>query len=209
MRAATFAQQIGRTVAFSLAAFRQAFAAGRDLSDMDNVVIAAAACELHPKRAVEGDRDPGGEGPPEGGHGRGVRARGARGAHGALWETSSSGATTGWRGPRRAPEAYSRPRGHRVHPDSMATTKDHPGEGGGGTGSGSPAHSSPMRHLPPRARQDDAHPPLRGARGRDVREGQDRRSNHFLANPETGPARGAKRCRFSHSLSRRRCSLRW
>jgi 2-hydroxychromene-2-carboxylate isomerase len=52
MRAATFAKQSGRTVAFALAAFRQAFGAGRDLTDPDNVLIAAAACELHP-RAVE------------------------------------------------------------------------------------------------------------------------------------------------------------
>jgi 2-hydroxychromene-2-carboxylate isomerase len=48
MRVATYAKQAGRTVAFALAAFRQAFAAGRDLSDLDNVLIAAAACELHP-----------------------------------------------------------------------------------------------------------------------------------------------------------------
>lgn len=56
MRAATFAKQTGRTVSFSLAAFRQAFAAGRDLSDVDNVAIAGAACELHPRallKAVE------------------------------------------------------------------------------------------------------------------------------------------------------------
>ena len=56
MRAATFAKQTGRTVAFSLAAFRQAFAAGRDLSDVDNVMIAGAACEMHPRallKAVE------------------------------------------------------------------------------------------------------------------------------------------------------------
>jgi 2-hydroxychromene-2-carboxylate isomerase len=56
MRAATFAKQTGRTVSFALAAFRQAFAAGRDLSEPDNVLIAAAACELHPKallKAVE------------------------------------------------------------------------------------------------------------------------------------------------------------
>ncbi|HEU0024779.1 MAG TPA: DsbA family protein [Thermoleophilaceae bacterium] len=53
MRAATFAQQIGRVVAFSLAAFRQAFAGGRDLSDVDNVVIAAAACELHPNALLK------------------------------------------------------------------------------------------------------------------------------------------------------------
>jgi 2-hydroxychromene-2-carboxylate isomerase len=52
MRVATFAKQTGRAVSFSLAAFRQAFAAGRDLTDPDNVAIAAAACELHP-RALE------------------------------------------------------------------------------------------------------------------------------------------------------------
>lgn len=49
MRVATFAKQTGRTVSFALAAFRQAFAAGRDLSDPENVMIAAAACELHPR----------------------------------------------------------------------------------------------------------------------------------------------------------------
>jgi 2-hydroxychromene-2-carboxylate isomerase len=54
MRAATFAQQAGRAVAFSLAAFRQAFAAGRDLADVDNVLIAAAACELHPNAVLKG-----------------------------------------------------------------------------------------------------------------------------------------------------------
>ncbi len=53
MRAATFAKQTGRTVAFALAAFRQAFAAGRDLSDPDNVTIAAAACEMHPRALLK------------------------------------------------------------------------------------------------------------------------------------------------------------
>ncbi|HSS04387.1 MAG TPA: DsbA family protein [Solirubrobacterales bacterium] len=48
MRAATFAKQTGRTVSFALAAFRQGFAAGRDLTEHDNVLIAATACELHP-----------------------------------------------------------------------------------------------------------------------------------------------------------------
>lgn len=48
MRVATYAKSIGRTVSFTLAAFRQAFAGGRDLSEPDNVAIAAAACELHP-----------------------------------------------------------------------------------------------------------------------------------------------------------------
>jgi 2-hydroxychromene-2-carboxylate isomerase len=54
MRAATFAQQTGRVVAFSLAAFRQAFAAGKDLQEVDNVLIAAAACELHPNAVLKG-----------------------------------------------------------------------------------------------------------------------------------------------------------
>jgi 2-hydroxychromene-2-carboxylate isomerase len=58
MRVATFAKQTGRAVSFSLAAFRQAFAAGRDLGDPNNVMIAGAACELHPRallKAVETD----------------------------------------------------------------------------------------------------------------------------------------------------------
>ncbi len=54
MRVATYARQIGRAVAFSLAAFRQAFAAGRDLGVVDNVLIAAAACELHPHAIAKG-----------------------------------------------------------------------------------------------------------------------------------------------------------
>ncbi|HEY5053947.1 MAG TPA: DsbA family protein [Solirubrobacterales bacterium] len=53
MRVATFAKQTGRAVSFALAAFRQAFAAGRDLTDPDNVLIAAAACELHPKALLK------------------------------------------------------------------------------------------------------------------------------------------------------------
>ena len=52
MRVATFAKEIGRTVSFSLAAYRQAFAAGRDLGNPDNLMIAAAAAEMHP-RAIE------------------------------------------------------------------------------------------------------------------------------------------------------------
>lgn len=53
MRVATFAKQTGRTVSFSLAAFRQQFAAGHDLSDPDNVMIAGAACELHPRALLK------------------------------------------------------------------------------------------------------------------------------------------------------------
>jgi 2-hydroxychromene-2-carboxylate isomerase len=53
MRAAIFAQSIGRAVAFSLAAFRQAFAGGKDLSEVVNVLVAAAACELHPNAILK------------------------------------------------------------------------------------------------------------------------------------------------------------
>ena len=53
MLAATYAKQFGRVVAFSLAAFRQAFAAGRDLTARDNVLIAAAACEIHPAALIK------------------------------------------------------------------------------------------------------------------------------------------------------------
>jgi 2-hydroxychromene-2-carboxylate isomerase len=53
MRAATFATEIGKAVSFAQAAFRQAFAGGRDLTDPDNVLIAAAACELHPNALVK------------------------------------------------------------------------------------------------------------------------------------------------------------
>jgi 2-hydroxychromene-2-carboxylate isomerase len=52
--AATYAKRIGRGVAFSLAAFRQAFAAGRDLGDENTVVIAGAACEMHPAALLRG-----------------------------------------------------------------------------------------------------------------------------------------------------------
>jgi 2-hydroxychromene-2-carboxylate isomerase len=54
MLAATFAKRSGRAVAFSLAAMRQAFAGGRDLAQLDNLLIAAAACELHPRAVIKG-----------------------------------------------------------------------------------------------------------------------------------------------------------
>jgi 2-hydroxychromene-2-carboxylate isomerase len=53
MLAATYAKQIGRAVAFSIAAFRQAFAAGRSLAEDDNILIAAAACEMHPRAVLK------------------------------------------------------------------------------------------------------------------------------------------------------------
>ncbi|HET9101979.1 MAG TPA: DsbA family protein [Solirubrobacteraceae bacterium] len=54
MRAATWAKRGGRAVAFSLAAFRQAFAGGRDLGDEGTVLIAGAACEMHPTAMLKG-----------------------------------------------------------------------------------------------------------------------------------------------------------
>jgi 2-hydroxychromene-2-carboxylate isomerase len=54
MRAATYAKSIGRIVAFAQAAFRQAYAGGRPLDDPDNVLIAAAACEMHPSAVLKG-----------------------------------------------------------------------------------------------------------------------------------------------------------
>lgn len=54
MLAATYAKQIGRAVAFSLAAFRQTFAGGRDLSDENTILIAGAACEMHPTALRKG-----------------------------------------------------------------------------------------------------------------------------------------------------------
>lgn len=54
IRAATYAKESGRVVSFTLAAFRQHFAAGRPLNDPDNVLLAAAACELHPKAVLKG-----------------------------------------------------------------------------------------------------------------------------------------------------------
>jgi 2-hydroxychromene-2-carboxylate isomerase len=53
LRAATFAKSIGRVVAFGLAAFRQAYAGGHDLGDTDVVLIAASACEMHPRAVLQ------------------------------------------------------------------------------------------------------------------------------------------------------------
>jgi 2-hydroxychromene-2-carboxylate isomerase len=41
-------------VPFAQAAFRQAFAGGRSLQDPDSVLIAAAACEMHPAAVLRG-----------------------------------------------------------------------------------------------------------------------------------------------------------
>ena len=54
MLAATYAKQVGRTVPFVLAAFRQAYAGGRALDNDDNIVIAGSACEMHPAALLKG-----------------------------------------------------------------------------------------------------------------------------------------------------------
>jgi 2-hydroxychromene-2-carboxylate isomerase len=54
MRAATFAKGAGKTVGFAFAAFRQAFNGGRSLAERDNVLIAAAAVEMHPRALLVG-----------------------------------------------------------------------------------------------------------------------------------------------------------
>jgi 2-hydroxychromene-2-carboxylate isomerase len=53
LRAATFAMEIGQGIAFSLAAFRQQFNAGRRLDDVDTILLAGAACELHPNAILK------------------------------------------------------------------------------------------------------------------------------------------------------------
>jgi 2-hydroxychromene-2-carboxylate isomerase len=54
MRVATYAKSIGRAVPFAQAAFRQAFAGGHSLEDPDVVLLAAAACEMHPAAVLRG-----------------------------------------------------------------------------------------------------------------------------------------------------------
>jgi 2-hydroxychromene-2-carboxylate isomerase len=52
--AATYAKRVGRAVVFSLAAFRQAFAGGKDIGERSTVLIAGAACEMHPTALLKG-----------------------------------------------------------------------------------------------------------------------------------------------------------
>ena len=53
MLAATYAKSIGRTVAFSLAAFRQQFNAAKPVDEEDTILLAAAACEMHPRAVIQ------------------------------------------------------------------------------------------------------------------------------------------------------------
>lgn len=54
LRAATYARGIGKVAAFSFAALRQTYAGGADLSQEQTVLIAAAACEIHPRALLTG-----------------------------------------------------------------------------------------------------------------------------------------------------------
>ncbi len=105
MRAATFAKQTGRTVSFALAAFRQAFAAGRDLSDRRQRGDRRRRLRAAPAGAAEGGADRPRQRRPARGD-RGGRRRAASAAC-RRWSSArrSSGGTTGWSGRRRAPAA--------------------------------------------------------------------------------------------------------
>lgn len=54
LRAATYARGIGKVAAFSLAALRQAYAGGADLGQEQTVLLAGAACEIHPRALLAG-----------------------------------------------------------------------------------------------------------------------------------------------------------
>ncbi|MBJ7347517.1 MAG: DsbA family protein [Thermoleophilaceae bacterium] len=53
MLVATFTKSIGRATSFAQAAFRQIYNAGRSVTDTDTLLIAAAACELHPRAILQ------------------------------------------------------------------------------------------------------------------------------------------------------------
>lgn len=53
MLVATFCKSIGRAASFALAAFRQAYNAGNSLEDVDTLLFAGAACELHPRAILQ------------------------------------------------------------------------------------------------------------------------------------------------------------
>jgi 2-hydroxychromene-2-carboxylate isomerase len=53
-RAATYLKMGGKSVGFALAAFRQAYNGGRSLAVPENVMIAAAAVETHPRALLVG-----------------------------------------------------------------------------------------------------------------------------------------------------------
>lgn len=54
LQAATYARGIGKVAAFSLAALRQAYAGGAGLDEEQTVLLAGAACEIHPRALLTG-----------------------------------------------------------------------------------------------------------------------------------------------------------
>lgn len=50
--AGTYAKSIGRTIAFSLAAFRQCFGAAKPIDEENTILLAGAACEMHPRAVI-------------------------------------------------------------------------------------------------------------------------------------------------------------
>ncbi len=159
---------------FSLAAFRQAFAAGRDLTEPDNVLLAAAAAEMHPRAVLSAiERDVGQAQATRGD--RSLPAIWACAACPASWSASrSSGATTAWRRPPR----YREP----------AVAKERTQDGGAPRSrrwqGGRRAPASGPSHLPRAARDDGVDPPLRGGGRAPVPAGQGRRL------PASGDRRG-------------------
>jgi 2-hydroxychromene-2-carboxylate isomerase len=53
MAALTYSRMLGKTVAFALALFRHAYAAGRALDAEDTVLLAGAAAEVHPRALTQ------------------------------------------------------------------------------------------------------------------------------------------------------------
>ena len=99
MRAATYAKGIGRVVPFAQAAFRQAFAGGHSLARTDHVLIAAAACEMHPQAVLRGSPAALGARATRGEH---------RGSHSRRRERRAGGARRGARVLRRTRAGGSR-----------------------------------------------------------------------------------------------------
>ena len=99
MLVATYAKQTGRVVAYSMAAFRQAFAAGRDLGERDWVLVAAAAAEMHPAAVIKSAELRGTRAAAGGGDRGGPRGGRRRRARGPRRRRRCSTATASWRRP--------------------------------------------------------------------------------------------------------------
>ena len=182
MRVATFAKQVGRAVSFSLAAFRQAFAAGRDLTSP------TTCCWRGPPPSSTrapccGTRARLGEGGAAGGDRSGRGPRRARGAERRRRRRGVLGRRPARRC-RRRPPARLKPTAPAaaagrarlswaaVAPErTKSAESDLAGDGRGAAR----APSSRLRDLPRAARDDGVDPALRGGGGAPVPAGQGRR----------------------------------